>query len=162
MSSPRQIVRKIISGGQTGADRAALETAIELGIPHGGWVPQGRWAEDGSLDSRYQVDESASPEPAVRTERNVRAADATLIIAHGPLTGGSALTQDLALRYAKPLLVIDLDKIEESAAVDQVRNWLTQTQPAVLNVAGPRASTDLRIYDAVRRILQQAFLETRQ
>ena len=84
---------KLVSGGQTGADRAALDVALELGIDHGGWVPKGRAAEDGRLPSRYRVRETPSEDPAERTERNVADADAALLISHGPLTGGSELTR---------------------------------------------------------------------
>ncbi len=74
---------KIISGGQTGADRAALDVAIECGIDHGGWVPQGRWAEDGPLPRGYHMRETEVTQLATRTEWNVRDADATLIFSHG-------------------------------------------------------------------------------
>src|SRR3954470_16119485 len=94
--SPRAVVRKIISGGQTGADRAALDAALALGIPHGGWVPKGRWAEDGPLDPRYTVQETPTAVVSVRTAWNVRDSDATLIISHSKLSGGSALTRRLA------------------------------------------------------------------
>src|SRR5436309_5940772 len=105
---PRQIIRKIVSGGQTGADRAALDVAHELGIPHGGWAPLGRWAEDGPLDHRYLLDEAPSEDPSLRTEWNVRDSEATLILSHGPLAGGSALTRRLARQYGRPCLVINL------------------------------------------------------
>ncbi len=83
---------KLVSGGQTGVDRAALDVALELGIDHGGWVPKGRAAGDGPLPSRYRVRETPSEDRAERTGRNVADADATLLISHGPLTGGSELT----------------------------------------------------------------------
>src|SRR5687768_672118 len=86
-------VMKLISGGQTGADRAALDVALELGIDHGGWVPKGRSAEDGPLPGRYRVRETPSEDRAERTKRNVADSDATLLISHGPLTGGSELTR---------------------------------------------------------------------
>lgn len=147
---------KIVSGGQTGADRAALDVAIELGCAHGGWVPQGRWSEDGPLASRYAVTEADSPQPAVRTELNVRDADATLILSHGPLSGGSALTLELARRYGRPVLYIDLATSDEAAAADRIRAWLDAHDVTVLNVAGPRASSDPLIYDAVSRVLRRA------
>ena len=89
----------IVSGGQTGVDRAAWAAAIELGLPIGGWVPKGRLAEDGEIPARYAgLREAESAEPAVRTALNVRDSDATLIFSHGPLTGGSRLTFDTAAR----------------------------------------------------------------
>jgi hypothetical protein len=151
-------LRKIISGGQAGADRAALDAAIALGIPHGGWAPKGRWAEDGPLARRYRVREVDSSDPAVRTEKNVLTADATLIISHGPLTGGSRLTRILAHRHQKPVLHIDLAEVTLPRAVVKVRKWLLRHRPGVLNVAGPRASRDAAIYDAVRDLLMQLFL----
>ncbi len=148
-------IRKLVSGGQTGADRAALDVAIVLDIDHGGWVPLGRWAEDGPLDPRYHVEETDSGNPAIRTEWNVRDADATLLFSHGPLTGGSALTLSLAQRLGKPFLHIDFNTVSELDAEACIRNWLQQTSPTVLNVAGPRASTDPLIYDRVKRVLEQ-------
>ncbi len=152
---PSAFLRRIISGGQTGADRAALDVAIELGIPHGGWVPLGRWAEDGPLGAVYQMHETPFVEPAVRTEWNVRDSDATLIFSHGPLSGGSALTLTFARKHDKPVLHLDLDEQDPATAVRELRAWLAQQRPAVLNVAGPRASSDARIYDAVRDLLRR-------
>jgi hypothetical protein len=147
----------IISGGQTGADRVALDVAIELGIPHGGWVPRGRCAEDGRLDDKYQVQETPSGEVAERTEWNVRDADATLILSHGPLTGGSALTLALARQHRKPCLHLDLNECDESTALGEIRQWLSDVRPAILNIAGPRASTDPDIYVKVARVLRRLF-----
>ena len=93
------MIKKIISGGQTGADRAALDVAIKLDIPHGGWVPKGRKTESGPLPERYQFQEMGTRGYAERTEQNVLDSDGTLILSHGKLTGGSALT----LRLAKKL-----------------------------------------------------------
>jgi hypothetical protein len=148
-------VQRIISGGQTGADRAALDVAIDLGVDHGGWVPRGRWAEDGALAPRYRVCETNSPQPAVRTEWNVRDADATLVFSHGPLSGGSALTIAFAQQCARPCLHVDLTEHDEGRAAQVVAAWLDATQPAVLNIAGPRASNDPLIYDAVSRVLRR-------
>jgi hypothetical protein len=148
-------VRKIVSGGQTGADRAALDTAIELRIEHGGWVPRGRCAEDGPLAPWYQLVENDSPQPALRTEWNVRDADATLIFSHGPLAGGSALTLAFAERYGKPCLHVDLAQMDETVAAATLAEWLARIEPVVLNVAGPRASNDPLIYNAVCRILRR-------
>ncbi len=151
-------VAKMVSGGQTGVDRAALDVAIELGCAHGGWVPQGHWAEDGPLASRYLVAEADSPQPAVRTELNVRDSGATLIISHGPLSGGSALTRELALRCARPVLHIDLAASDEATAAQQIRDWIDAHEIRVLNVAGPRASSDPLIYDAASRVLRRVLV----
>jgi hypothetical protein len=147
---------KIISGGQTGADRAALDVAIELGIPHGGWCPKGRRAEDGVIPDCYQLQETDSPEYDVRTEANVLASDLTLIFSRGPLTGGSLLTEQLAGQHGKPCVHMDLS--EES--LDSVADWFeTFTFPSevVLNVAGPRASSDSEIYHQVCCVLRELF-----
>ena len=132
---------KIISGGQTGVDRGALDAAIALEIPHGGWCPQGRRAEDGPISAEYRLAETGSPEYAVRTERNVLESDATLILCRGRPSGGTELTLRLAERHRKPHLVVDLC----NASPAKVRRWLAQTRPATLNVAGPRESQALGI-----------------
>jgi hypothetical protein len=158
--SPRNIVRKIISGGQTGADRAALDVAIELGISHGGWIPKGRRTEDGKLPARYHLRETRSRSYSERTRRNVRYADATLILTtNGRLRGGSALTAACAGAQLKPWLHMNLGPsgLPRKVLVDFLRGWLANVRPAVLNVAGPRASSDPKIYEAVRRLLREAF-----
>jgi hypothetical protein len=131
-------IEKIVSGGQTGVDRAALDTAIALGIPHGGWCPRGRLAEDGTIPARYHLTENSSPEYAARTEQNVRASDGTLVLSVGEPTDGTALTCRLARRHAKPLLVVDLACPPEP---EKVWSWIVTSEIGVLNVAGPREST---------------------
>lgn len=150
-------VRKIISCGQTGADRAASDVAVELGIEHGGYVPQGRRAEDGQLDPKDQVEETTSARPEVRTAANVRVSDGTLILSHGPLTGGSALTLAIAQRKGKPALQVDLGATSTTDAVAQIREWLTNCQPKVLAVTGPRASSSGRIYEKSKGALRAVF-----
>ena len=129
------MIKKIISGGQTGVDRAALDVALELGIPCGGWCPKGRLAEDGPIDLRYPLQEVGSTSYSVRTERNVMEADGTLILTEGPLTGGTALTLTLAQKNGEPHLVIDLSKDQDIA---EIMSWVTSNEIEVLNVAGPR------------------------
>lgn len=147
---------EIVSGGQTGVDRAALDVALERGIPCGGWCPAGRGAEDGPIDRRYPLRETPSADPAQRTEWNVRDADATLILAAEPLAGGTAFTRECALRHAKPFLVVD-PAAEDPA---RVRRWLEARAPARLNVAGPRESGAPGAYAAaaefLRRVLDRA------
>lgn len=144
---------KIISGGQTGADRAALDAAIELGLPYGGWLPQGRKTEDGPLPSRYKLRELDSERYRDRTEQNIKASNGTLILSFGPLTGGSALTESLALKHDRPCLIIDLDLVPAADAVTAVERWVQRYGIRILNVAGPRASGEPRIYEEVRAIL---------
>jgi Circularly permutated YpsA SLOG family len=145
---------KIISGGQTGADRGALDAALDRGYEVGGWVPRRRLAEDGRIADRYSgMTETDSPDPGERTRRNVRDAAATVIVSHGVLTGGSRLTLDEALRLRKPVLHLDLDMLGPDAAAARLREWLAVERPAVLNVAGPRASEDAAIYLAVKTLM---------
>ena len=102
-------VRRIVSGGQTGADRAALDFAIENDIDYGGFVPRGRLAEDGEIPSRYaHLTEAATSDPAERTRLNVLSSDGTILITHGPPVGGSGQTKEFAHSLGKPLLHIDL------------------------------------------------------
>lgn len=151
------MIAKIISGGQTGADRAALDFAIRHKIPHGGWIPKGRRTEAGPLPAHYQLREMPSGEYPARTEKNVLDSDGTLIISRGRLTGGSALTQSLAGKYRKPCLHISLDQGGLSEAARQIRAWLQESNIRTLNVAGPRASEDDRIYEATLELLVETF-----
>jgi hypothetical protein len=128
---------KIVSGAQTGVDRAALDAAIELGLAHGGWCPQGRLAEDGRIPSCYQVTETGSTEYRVRTEQNVLDSDATLVLCRGEPTGGTDLTLRLAQRHEKPCLVVDLNQAPEP---ETIRRWIAKHKLKALNVAGPRES----------------------
>nr|WP_320010499.1 putative molybdenum carrier protein [uncultured Desulfobulbus sp.] len=143
----------IISGGQTGADQAALDAAINLGLDHGGWIPKGRKTEAGPLPSHYQLKEHSSPQYRVRTESNVVSADGTLICSFGPLSGGSALTEALAIRHNRPFLHINFDHTPPEQAHVLVEHWVKQHAIVTLNVAGPRASNDARIYQAVYALL---------
>ena len=144
---------KIISGGQTGADRAALDAAMELGIPHGGWLPRGRKAEDGPVPERYHLQELGSPKYRDRTRKNILDSDGTLIISFGPLTGGSALTEALAIRYDRPCLHLNMEHITPTQARTAIEQWLQKFAITTLNVAGPRASGEPRIYDTVKKLL---------
>jgi hypothetical protein len=138
---------KIVAGGQTGADRGALDAARAAGVAIGGWIPLGRWAEDGSVPHVLEgMQETASADPAERTASNVEDSDATLIVTHGGLRGGTALTRAMAEQLGKPWLWIDLDVEPLEAAAAQVAAWIAARQIRVLNVAGPRASEDGRIY----------------
>lgn len=157
MSARRARPFQIVSGGQTGADRAALDVALDLGIEVGGWVPRGRLAEDGVISPRYpNLREAESRNPARRTELNVRDSDATLILSHGPLSGGSALTREFAEAHGRPLMHLDLTTAGHPEAIRRLREWLRDGEPATLNVAGPRASKDPEIYAATLEVLRAA------
>jgi len=131
------VVEKVVSGGKTGADQAALDVALELNIPCGGWCPKGRKAEDGRIDDRYPLEETLSSDYRVRTRLNVEEADATLVLTRGPVTAGADLTIKLAREKGKPLLIIDLNQNPDPAAV---KKWLKAEGVRTLNVAGPRES----------------------
>ena len=150
---------KIISGGETGADRAALDVALALGIPHGGSVPKGRWAEDGAISPQYDVIETATTDIKERTERNVLDSDGTLLVTQGPPTSGSALTRSFATQHGRPLLPINLDVISSDAAVTQIIDWLDYIQCRILNVAGPRSSEASGIYAATYTLLLRTFTD---
>ncbi|HEU0176920.1 MAG TPA: putative molybdenum carrier protein [Blastocatellia bacterium] len=149
--------RKIISGGQTGADRAALDWAIERGVPHGGWCPKGRKAEDGAIDQRYNLVETPSEDYSQRTEWNVRDSDGTAVFSiRSELRGGSLLTINMAEQYNKP--VIHLCKEDEQANhAQELRSFIVEFEISVLNVAGPRESDESGVYRFVARVLDQAF-----
>jgi hypothetical protein len=148
----------IISGGQTGADRAALDFAIEYGIAHGGWCPRGRLAEDGRIDARYRLKETPSRGYAERTEWNVRDSDATVVFTIGPqVSGGTALTVEIAARLDRPCL--HLAEQSGTAASDHARkllDFLATHAVGRLNVAGPRASQEPKIAAFVHDVLEAA------
>jgi hypothetical protein len=147
-------VKRIVSGGQTGVDRAALDVALSLGIEHGGWCPRGRLAEDGTIPARYRLSETASSEYAERTEKNVLDSDGTLILYRGKLTGGTSLTRSLAQWYRKPCITFDLEK---RVNVGRAQRWLDENKIRVLNVAGPRESSAPGIHTAAREFLKRLF-----
>jgi len=151
------MIKKIISGGQTGVDRAALDTAIKFNVDHGGWVPAGRKAEDGVIPSMYKMDEMDADDYARRTEQNIRESQGTIIISRGHLNGGSLLTWELAHTLNKPCCHVDLNDMDEFEAAVMIQDFLKSRHIEVLNVAGPRASQDAGIYWVVKGILETLF-----
>jgi hypothetical protein len=148
---------KIVSGGQTGADRAALDWELARGWPHGGWCPADRRAEDGTLDPRYGLRPTPSENVAQRTEWNVRDSDATLIVSVEPLlSGGSRLTQVLAEQRAKPCLHLSGD-LAAALAAELLRGFVAHHRVKILNVAGPRATKEAGVYDLTWKLLERAF-----
>ena len=146
-------VQKIISGGQTGVDRAALDVALELAIPCGGWCPAGRRAEDGVLDKKYPLQETESYRYDVRTRLNIDDSDGTLIISPTPLTSGTALTRNFARKTDKPLLIISPKALFDAELIEP---WLKEYRIAILNIAGPRESGQPGIYQQTTEILKEA------
>lgn len=131
---------KIITGGQTGVDRGAMEAALAAGFPCGGHCPEGRLAEDGIIPERYPVQELAGGGYAARSEANVTTADGVVVFAPGSPTGGTALTIEFARRHGRPVRVIDAAVTEAEEAVERVLAFVEEHGVRVLDVAGPRAS----------------------
>lgn len=148
---------KIVSGGQTGADRAALDWAIAHDVEHGGWCPQGRRAEDGVIDPRYQLDETPTEAYPVRTKWNVRDSDGTVIFTLAPeLIGGSKLTAKFAREFGKPW--VHLSKMWTPDPALALRRFIDEHFIRELNVAGPRTSTEAGIDEFVAEVLSDALL----
>ncbi len=159
---------RVISGGQTGADRAALDAAQEFGIETGGWCPRGRWAEDGRIPAAYPLRETPSEAVEQRTEWNVRDSDATLILVLEAMDRGTAYTEEQARAYDRPLRIVELSPADLSEtprrtmsgfdrAFHTTHAWIAEHNVSVLNVAGPRESNAPGLYRAARRFLLPFF-----
>lgn len=149
---------KIISGGQAGVDRAALDAAISVGLDYGGSVPAGRMAENGPIDQYYTLlTEIPHGTYKDRTKKNVRDSDATLIFTHGKPTNGTAYTIRYARKLQKYFLIIDLAGTDMAFSIQKIEEWLQSTRPRILNVAGPRESKSPGIYAQVSDILTVIF-----
>ena len=144
------MLHKIVSGGQTGVDRAALDVALELGIPCGGWCPKGRRAEDGSIAVRYPLRETEGSNYSLRTEWNVRDSDATLILNEGALEGGTETTVAFAEKYQRPCYIVSM---QEDSDTENIKKWILQNRVQVLNVAGPRESGRPGVYKKATALL---------
>lgn len=156
-------IHKIISGGQTGVDRAALDVAIHLDIPHGGWCPRGRRAEDGRIPPEYQLQPTDGYHYAERTERNVIDSDGTLVLHRGPIRGGTGLTVRMINRHRKPYYLVDLGRaVDDPQTIVDVQLWIEERQIQVLNVAGPRASSDPEIGTLAERFLYRLLAHQQQ
>lgn len=141
----------IVTGGQSGVDRAALDAAIALFLPCRGWCPTGRWAEDGPIAPHYPLQECGSPTPAVRTELNTIDSDGTLLLSRGAPVDGTPLTIERAKAHGRPFISLDLDTSPDREAFWE---WITTHDIRILNVAGPRESFDPgRVYAPAREIL---------
>ena len=148
------MIEKIVSGGQTGVDRAGLDAAMEAGIPVGGYCPKGRLAEDGTVPERYPLAELTSGRYASRTEKNVVESDGTLVLNLGELTDGTKATVDFAKEHGRAHLVLQL---EEMPALQDCLSWIKEHGIRVLNVAGPRESKCPGIYLKAFAYLQELF-----
>lgn len=147
----------IVSGGQTGVDRGALDAAIDVGVSHGGYVPRGRLAEDGRVPDQYQLVELDSTNYLVRTRQNVMTTQATLLLIPGKiLTGGTKRTLEFAQELGKPWWVANPQRLE---LVSKVVTWVQENEIQHLNVAGPRESKVPGIQELTRTFLREV-LET--
>jgi hypothetical protein len=148
------MIHKIISGGQTGADQAALDVAVKFNIPHGGWIPMGRRTEAGPLPSRYRLTEMPTADYRDRTRQNILDSQGTAVFFRRHLSGGSRLTRDLARLEGKPYFAVDLRDNDPFEAAVMLQSFVIETHTRVLNVAGPRASQDPGMYADVKMILE--------
>jgi len=147
------LIAKIVSGGQTGADRAALDWAIENGIPHGGWCPRGRLAEDGPIDPRYNVQETPTTSYPQRTEWNARDSDGTVVFSIGAvLSGGSKKTVTLAQKHGKP--VIHISRTATPNPGEALLQFVRTHGIRILNVAGPRGSKEPEVAAFTKAVLR--------
>ena len=142
---------RIISGGQTGVDRAALDVALRLGIPAGGWCPLGRLAEDGIIPPHYPLRETPLADSAQRTEWNVRDGDGTLVLTRGAPRGGTAFTIACAAKLRRPHLVVDL---LAPPALPEIVRWVKALTGGVVNVAGPKESEAPGVYAEATQLLE--------
>lgn len=146
-------IKKIISGGQTGADIAGVDAAIECGVNYGGWLPKGRKCEDGTVPDTYtEFKDLARGGYPKRTEQNVKDSDGTVIFSYGTLSSGSALTARLCKQHSKPCLYVDLEIDTDHARL--LQDWITEWDIKVLNVAGSRESKHVGIYERVKAIIK--------
>jgi hypothetical protein len=151
------LIEKIVSGGQTGADRAALDWAMENDVEHAGWCPAGRKAEDGKIGKQYRLQETPEDEYTVRTELNVKESDATVIMTIGAeLKGGSLATRRFSQQHTKPCLHLSKDVSRAPGA--ELRSFVERHETKVLNVAGPRESGEPEISAFVKEVLSDAFV----
>jgi len=149
-------IKKIISGGQAGAERAALEVAIKLDITHGGWVPKDRLAENGIIPETYQLNEAHSTGNTDHMEKNVLESDATLIISRGGLTGGALIAQKIAIISGCPCLHLDLYMTPVLQSVSIISSWIRLNRIEVLNVTGQKSDPDSIIYQDTENLLEKA------
>lgn len=159
-------ITKIVSGGQTGADRGGLDAAIHCGIPHGGWCPKGRKAEDGQIPERYILQVTRTAKYLERTEKNVIDSDATIVFTRGEPTGGSLRTIEFAQKHKKPWLAVNLSGLDRKEQVERIVTWLNgeitggkaaecnkPPKECVLNVAGSRESKNPGIQEMVAALM---------
>lgn len=152
------MIEKVISGGQTGVDRAALDAAIAAGLPCGGWCPSGRHADDGPIPDRYPLQETTGMDHTVRTEHNVRDSDGTLMLYRGALQGGTAYAVLMAGHLKRPVLALNLDQPTDPASIAE---WIGEHGIRVLHIGGQRESSSPGIYAAARTLVEAILARAR-
>jgi len=152
------MLKKIISGGQLGADQAALDAAIKYNFPHGGWIQKGRKIKNGILPDKYELEEMSVAGYKERIEQNVIDSDGTVIFSHGELTGGADYSMKMTERHKRPTLHIDLEEMPGFIAASKINTWVIENNIEVLNVAGSRASEDPDIYRNTMYIIEDSIL----
>lgn len=145
---------KIISGGQTGVDRAVVDFAMHNNIPCGGWCPKGRLSENGKISNKYPLTETSTTDYIERTEKNIKDSNATLIIHAGKIDKGTKQTIELCIGYYKPLCKINL---KDKQSITELINWIEENNIDVLNIAGPRESHSPGIYNETLYFLNSLF-----
>jgi len=149
------VCQKIISGGQTGVDRGALDACFDYSFPCGGWCPKGRLANDGAIDKKYPLQETKEKEYSARTIKNVEEADGTLIIAPENISGGTMLTYQVAKKKNKPVILVHPDPADNSMKISSIAGWLVTHSIKTLNVAGPRESEWPEAWSKSRKLVGQ-------
>ena len=152
------MLKKIISGGQSGAEIAALDVAINFSIHYSGWVPKGRIAEDGPISNKYQLNEMPVTSYSKKTEQNVLHADSSIIISHDPLSGSCSFTKKVAMKHGLPWIHVDLSGVSIFQAALFILKWIEKNNIKILNVTGPKASQDHNIYEDVTNVLEAVIL----
>ena len=152
------MITKIISGGQLGADQAALDVAIKMGIPHGGWVQKGRKTQSGLLSEKYKLKEMPTASFIKRIEQNVIGSDGTVIISHGELSGGAGYCQKMTRKHDRLCQRVDLSQIPILIAASRIHAWIKENNIEVLNVTGSRTSEDPEIYKETMLIIENTIL----
>ncbi len=151
------MIEKIISGGRTGAGRAALDAAMKLGIAHGGWVLNGKMTEDGPLSDKYDLKEMPDQNHSERTKNNIKEACGTLILSHGKFREHFDFIKKMSERFSKPMLHVDLQTTIAFNAATLINDWIVDNDIRILNVTGPRDERDPKIYQATLDIIQAVF-----
>jgi hypothetical protein len=146
--------KKIISGGQPGAEKAALDAALKLGVPHSGWAYKGRKTEEGHLPEQYKVKETIDKSFSSRIEKNVLDAAGVVIFSYGKLIIGLKMVEELASKHKRPCLHVDLNESPRNIAAATIRAWMTKNETEVVYFTGQKPVEDSDIYSEVIRIIE--------